>query len=66
MRDYEDDLHEIWQAIRRIDEAIRGNGREGIQVRLDRLERLAKVVTWFGSVLVVALITAVVKIVVFE
>ena len=33
-----DVLAEIWKKLDRLDIAIRGNGRPGIQVRLDRLE----------------------------
>ena len=44
MAKQDEELHEMWEVIKRIDEAIRGNGRAGIQTRLDRLERMAGMV----------------------
>lgn len=64
----EREFEEIHRKLDRLDEAIRGNGRPGITVRLDRLEQDAKrqskliwlivgsAVTAFASVLV-ALVT---------
>ena len=60
----EREFEEIHRKLDRLDEAIRGNGRPGITVRLDRLEQDAKrqakliwlivgsAVTAFASVLV--------------
>jgi hypothetical protein len=60
----EREFEEIHRKLDRLDEAIRGNGRPGITVRLDRLEQDAKrqakliwlivgsVVTAFASLLV--------------
>lgn len=45
-----DEFCQLHEKLDRMDEAIRGNGKPGIQVRLDRLEQyrlLRTTVTWF-------------------
>ena len=44
-----------------IDIAVRGNGKPGLHVRVDRLERIAKILLWAGALLVTASLGMILK-----
>jgi len=57
-----DEFGELHTKLDKLDESIRGNGRPGIQVRLDRLEqdarRLGRIVWMIVGVMVTLAVTA--------
>lgn len=46
-----EEFAEVNKTLVRIDEAIRGNGKEGLVTRVVKLEQVAKVLIWIAVVL---------------
>ncbi len=56
-----DEILEMKATIIRVDEAIRGNGKEGLITRIVKLESVAKVLIWLGVALSLPIIGLAVK-----
>ncbi len=52
---------EIKELIKGIDDAIRGNGKEGLSTRVVKLESIAKILTWLAIALSLPLVGLCVK-----
>ena len=56
-----DEFAEIKAMLIRVDEAIRGNGKEGLVTRVSKLEWAAKLLFWLGGAMAIPVVGMVVK-----
>ena len=56
-----DELLEMKAMITRVDEAIRGNGKEGLVTRVVKLEQVAKILIWIAAILTLPIVGLLVK-----
>lgn len=60
-QDIRDEFAEVKETLPRIDEAIKGNGKEGLVTRIVKLEQVAKVLIWLAVALSLPVIGLLVK-----
>lgn len=56
-----EEFTEIKATLVRIDEAIRGNGKEGLITRIVKLEQVAKILIWIAAILTIPVVGLLVK-----
>ena len=60
-KETKDEFAEVKGLITRLDEAIRGNGKEGLITRIVKIEQISKMLCWVAAIITVPVVGMAIK-----